>query len=285
MVKLQYDSFYKFIVSLGLVLVVFPMVVFYFIFKETGEFLISEMEFRELSAFSLRFLENRDILWQYFFSFFPVLCLISMGIGLLLFFYGLLHWKKIQKEYDAQICMKTKKDQKELEKMSPIEIVTEKIGETESVSTQKNDCRAKLIKTMQIENLFFEYLKKSLSSSYQIEQHVKWKGNHYDMVAISFEKEILYEVRYWRQYPDVGKFTCCYNGFKERYEIYKKNIFKKVEARLVIVCPISELEKMKLRCTSFLEKRIITDEDFEILYFAEEDLQNNFVENLIRMDR
>ena len=42
---------------------------------------------------------------------------------------------------------------------------------------------------------------------------------------------------------------------------------------------------MKLRCTSFLEKRIITDEDFEILYFAEEDLQNNFVENLIRMDR
>jgi len=130
MVKLQYDSFYKFIVSLGLVLVVFPMVVFYFIFKETGGFLISEMEFRELSAFSLRFLENRDILWQFFISFFPVACVVSMGIGLLLFFYGLFHWKKIQKEYDAQICMKTKKDQKELEKMSPIEIVTEKIGET-----------------------------------------------------------------------------------------------------------------------------------------------------------
>ena len=285
MVKLQYDSFYKFIVSLGLVLVVFPMVVFYFIFNETGGFLISEMEFRELSAFSLRFLENRDILWQYFISFFPVACVVSMGIGLLLFFYGLFHWKKIQKEYDAQICMKPKKDQKELEKMSPIEIVTEKIVETENVNIQKNDYRAKLIKTMQIENLFYEYLKKSLSSSYQIEQHVKWKGNHYDMVAISFEKEILYEVRYWKQYPDAGKFTCCYKGFKERYEIYKKNISKKVEARLVIVCPISELEKMKLRCTSFLEKRITTDENFEILYFSEEDLQNNFVENSIRTDR
>lgn len=285
MVKLQYDSFYKFIVSLGIILLTLPIAVFYLFVKEINIFFLSETELSLFSSFSLELLERRNALLRFFFHLFPWLSVVCIGTGLTFFLYGLFKWKRIQKEYDAQICMKTKKDQKELEKMSPIEIVTEKIVETESVDTQKNDYRARLIKTMQIENLFYEYLKKSLSSSYQIEQHVKWKGNHYDMVAISFEKEILYEVRYWKQYPDAGKFTCCYKGFKERYEIYKKNISKKVEARLVIVCPISELEKMKLRCTSFLEKRITTDEDFEILYFAEEDLQNNFVENLIRMDR
>lgn len=271
--KLQYDSFYKFIVSLGMVLIALPILAFYFFMQKTNDFIITEEEYVKLSSFSLEFINKRNEILQLFLRFFPIICIVFVISGISLFFNGLYKWRKIQKEYDEQICIKTKKERKELEKMTPTEIVEKKLEEVEEefVESKRNSYRANIVKALQIENLWYAYLQKNLPSYYRIEQNVKTKDTHFDMVATSLEKDILYEVRYWKQYPDTQKFECCYRTFKENCFNYEQNISKKVEGILVIVCPLEEFDKTKMHCKS-QEERLDLVENIKIQYFSEEDL-------------
>ncbi len=249
----------------------FPIFVFYFFLKDASRLFLSSEELSRLSSFSLEIVLRRENWIQFFLRLFPWIAVFSFALGISFFVYGLKHWKSIQKEYDAQVCMKTKKDQKELEKMTPTEIVMEKLEETEITVAKKNNYQSRIIKAMQIERKFYEYLKKTLPLYFHIEQHLKMNGNHYDLVATSFKKHYLYEIRYWKEIPDIGKFECCYQEFIRKCVAYEKNISEKVEGFLVIISPASSFEVIKHRCDT-LEKRFDFQENRSIQYFSEESL-------------
>ena len=74
--KLQYDSFYKFLVSLGLILLALPFAALIFLFY-VDPILISQVEYDALSEFSLQMIENRNELVSMAISVFPVVSAVA----------------------------------------------------------------------------------------------------------------------------------------------------------------------------------------------------------------
>lgn len=58
--KLQYDSFYKFLVSLGIVLITLPIFVLLYILN-ADYILISQNDYNNLSAISLQSIKTHEI--------------------------------------------------------------------------------------------------------------------------------------------------------------------------------------------------------------------------------
>lgn len=58
--KLQYDSFYKFLVSLGIILIAAPVLCLYFVVNNQEQLLISQNEYEALSEASLFLLQERE---------------------------------------------------------------------------------------------------------------------------------------------------------------------------------------------------------------------------------
>ena len=84
--KLQYDSFYKFLVSAGIILIIFPIIALGFFFN--SEILIlSQNEFDNLSEHSLRAICQKENILHFIITIFPfVACgLFLFGVGLLIY--------------------------------------------------------------------------------------------------------------------------------------------------------------------------------------------------------
>lgn len=96
MSKLEYDNLYKFLLSLGIVLIVFPVAVLVYLLG-IEPILISQLEYDELSAFSLQMLENRNRLTSFFILTFPWIAGILMFAGVVLLVCGIIKWVELQK--------------------------------------------------------------------------------------------------------------------------------------------------------------------------------------------
>ena len=104
--KLQYDNLYKFLVSLGIVLIVLPVAALVFLFN-MEPILISQADYDLLSEFSLQMIANRNELTSYFISIFPWFAgsLICVGVGVLLI--GICNWVGLQKNLDKKLDAET----------------------------------------------------------------------------------------------------------------------------------------------------------------------------------
>jgi hypothetical protein len=58
--KLQYDSFYKFIVSIATLLITAPVLGIYYLFTGSYDILLSEQEYLDLSKISLESIQSRE---------------------------------------------------------------------------------------------------------------------------------------------------------------------------------------------------------------------------------
>lgn len=105
--KLQYDSFYKFLVSAGVVLVAAPLFGLYYLLCNGNQILLSQADYEALSNTSMQFVQQRDKTIFYTLKALPwiLVGLITVGLGCLI--YGGIKWHNIQKELDEQTKLKT----------------------------------------------------------------------------------------------------------------------------------------------------------------------------------
>ena len=96
--KLQYDSFYKFMVSAGVVLVAAPLVGLYYLLSNGNQILITQTEYESLSATSMQFVQQRDQTILHVLKALPWLLGGLILIGLVCLIYGGIKWHNIQKE-------------------------------------------------------------------------------------------------------------------------------------------------------------------------------------------
>lgn len=104
--KLQYDSFYKLLVSLGLILIALPALPFYYLLNR-NMILITQLEYDALSTFSLNNLIEHERMINSFINCLPIISTISITIGILLIIIGSCKWYPIQKQLDKQIYSDT----------------------------------------------------------------------------------------------------------------------------------------------------------------------------------
>lgn len=102
MEKLQYDSFYKFLVSLGIVLITLPILALLYILN-ANYILISQNDYNNLSAISLQSLQTHEHILHFVQMIIPIISIPLIVIGIILIIIGSYKWYGIQKELDQQI--------------------------------------------------------------------------------------------------------------------------------------------------------------------------------------
>lgn len=98
--KLQYDSFHKFMVSLGVILIALPIVACIFVIK-SEPIILSQNDFNTLSTFSLKNICQKEQIIEFFTECLSFLAIILISLGITLIIHGCKKWVKVQKQLDA----------------------------------------------------------------------------------------------------------------------------------------------------------------------------------------
>lgn len=214
--KLQYDSLYKFLVSLGLILIALPIAALVYLLN--GEpILISQTAFSELSEYSQQLIGYRNSLTAHFVNIFPWLGAIFICIGTFLLVYGIYKWKAVQnnldKKLNAEATMQTlslmEMSNKEIEDKVEAEVKEDVAAETinEMSPTSIDTHLIRINKYKEIEDLCYNYFVTRYSKKYSFKRNIRMGKYHYDFIGVSQADNIdlIFEVKYWESSTEISK--------------------------------------------------------------------------------
>ena len=283
--KLQYDSFHKFMVSLGIILITLPIIAYIFVIR--GEpIILSQNDFNTLSTFSLKNISQKEYIIEIFAKYLPFLSIILILLGFVLIIYGCKKWSKIQKQLDAQIEYDTTIKQINAQKMSETEIVLKTAEEVLEAETVENcdeisdntpntisTSRNHMLKYMQIEDYCFSKISEQYSKKYNLKKYLRIGKYEYDFIGISKKDNIdlIFEVKYWRQIPPIATLDNTLHRLFSSGENYERNAHRNFKIILIIVSPKEKINRIK---NKMIERNSNYEfgSKIEIRYIVEEDL-------------
>ena len=92
--KLQYDSFYKFLVSLGMLLITLPVLAFLYLLN-TDYKLIRQNDYDNLSEISIQRMHDHAKLLDFTTTIMPIVSIVLIVTGLILIIIGCCKWYNI----------------------------------------------------------------------------------------------------------------------------------------------------------------------------------------------
>lgn len=213
--KLEYDSLYKFLVSLGIILIVLPVIAFVYLFN-VEPILISQMDYDALSEFSLQMIANRNELVSFFIGIFPYFGGISICLGIGFLLYGLYKWGRNQsnldKKLDAEATMQTLSllgmTSKEVEDKVENEVKEATADSVEDIDPMPVSTQKSLMNQYRYaEELCLKYFSEKFGRKYSFKQNIRIGKFIYDLIGVSQKDDVdlLIEVKYWRN-PEAVRF-------------------------------------------------------------------------------
>lgn len=282
--KLQYDNLYKFLVSLGIVLIILPVAALVFLFN-MEPILISQADYDLLSEFSLQMIANRNELTSYFISIFPWFAgsLICIGVGVLLI--GICNWVGLQKNLDKKLDAETAIQTLNLLKMNSAEVtakIEEEVKETAAIETPTppvspvvNDHSSAMNKYIEIEDLCFNYFTKRYAKKYSFEQNIRMGKYCYDFIGVSKldNIDIIFEIKYMK--IAAGNSRRIYDLFERVYDSgvnYETIAHRNFRCVVVMVTPKEELPRLENIVETYCKAYRENANRIEIKCMAEESL-------------
>lgn len=252
MEKLQYDSFYKFLVSLGTILIISPLLALYFLVNSSNAILMESDFYNALTSSSQNIVNKREGILSFVFKYSPWFLIAVFILGILAFLYGGYKWFSLQKELDQQIKLKTKEQKNIVENMSPPEIFKKTNADVQDIKTPKEANKTAqsgvLLKALSLEDTYYQMVKEKLKKKYSVRQNVKINHMEYDIVARSkFDNlDSLYEIKYWTKVPSCKKFQNVIRALEERGIKYENTMKRNFQNYLVIITTESQCSLMKI---------------------------------------
>ena len=207
--KLQYDIFYKFIVSAGIILIVAPLFCLHYLVSGSYDIILTQEEADNLSAISSSLLNTKMSYMQNIFKYLPIICIVFIIIGILFIILGCYKWHNVQKKLDQLTDLDLQEKQLNIKNMSAPEIaekmLKEDIENNEDLPAQTNTAlsyqttSSRIKKAFEIEDAVYKHLKTKLHRKYTLHQNVKVGNCEYDLIASSKYDNIdlLYKIKYW----------------------------------------------------------------------------------------
>jgi len=277
--KLQYDSFYKFMVSAGVVLVATPLIGLYYLLCNGNQILISQAEYEALSTTSIQFVQQRDQTILCVLKVLPWLLGGLILVGLVCLIYGGIKWHSIQKEIDEQTKLKTREQKFKVEKLSASEIAVKVIDEAvndnaEQPTTTPNMSvtRTHVVKALEIENLCYSYIFKQHSRSYTVQQNVRLDNYACDIIAASKIDRIdyLFEIKYWTRVPNSPLLSRVVKRMEDMKTTYETMSQRNCKCILMIVTLVEMKAEIQSYCDQYINSRSVS---FDIQVNTEDDLK------------
>lgn len=277
MEKLQYDSFYKFLVSLGLVLIITPFIGVYYLLNYSNENLLTVNKYTELSQKLFGIIEKKENILNLFLTLAPYIFIFTTILGIFLLIYGIIKWKNLQKEIDEQTTIKTKVERTQLEKLTANEVL-QKIESEEEINTKdKKQIYNRIQDAIMAESFCFEYLSNQLSKDYIVEQNVRIDNSIFDIVALSKKNknDLIYEIKYYREKPDLHKYKYILDRLKKSKEVYEKSMNKTCKATLLIIIPSSSYERITRYLKNYQNQ--VLNSNIKIEYLKISEITENYI--------
>lgn len=284
--KLQYDNLYKFLVSLGIVLIILPVAALIFLLN-MEPILINQVDYDSLSEFSLQMMANRNEITFYFISVFPrfAVGLIVAGVGVLII--GIVKWVGLQKNLDKKSFADTEAALQALNAltMSNAEVISkadEEVKEAAVIESSTSPfppdetARSSAIdKYIKIENLCFNYFTKRYAKKYSFERNIRMGKYCYDFIGVSKldNIDLVFQIKYIKVAAGNSRRICdiferVYNS-GTNYETIAHRNFKCV---VVIVTPKEELPRLENIVETYCKAHRENASRIEIKCMAEESL-------------
>jgi hypothetical protein len=212
MKNLEYTAFYKFLVSLGLALIVFSLVAPWLLFREPFNIGVKTSELSQLTPRAKRVIEDRQRFAEVSSRAAPwgSAAIFVLGLGLASF--GLLRWNSRQKVLDTTEDVTLEKLQLEVRQLSPneaehrVEIEARETVDAETPSlagtapTARERYVATLARLFALERLAMEKLGSAFHDTHVIEDRIQIGEEQLDarLRSKGQEKDYLLEIKYFR---------------------------------------------------------------------------------------
>jgi len=128
--KPEFSDFYKFITSLGLLLIAFAFLLPWLFLRESFNSLVSVSDIATLTPTAQTFITYQQYASLWIIQNIKLLSIISAVLGLMLLFCGIILWFRKQRKLDTKEELETKKLLYETKKMEPEQIAEKWVGKT-----------------------------------------------------------------------------------------------------------------------------------------------------------
>lgn len=279
--KLQYDSFYKFLVSVGIILITAPIIGIYYYFTGTYDIIITQEEFSQLSEFSLQSLNNRMAITKIISCVFPWVCFFLIAFGIFCMIYGCVKWHKIQTDLDEQTHLDTVMKRINAQKLTPTEVaertISEILEDAENSSTTPTFTPSKhqeaIRRGFKIEKLFFDYIYKKQHKLYDVQQNIRVGSFEYDVIAVSktTNTDYLYEIKAWNGPVSNAYYSKTLHRLKNATYDYLSVTKRNCITKLIIVTQENYINEFKEHFERIMSNQ---SDKFELTieYYTEEQL-------------
>ena len=285
MEKLRYDSLYKFIVSIGIAIIILPFILLFGILNDNDSVIIKENEINQLTYTAKEVILLKQN-YKYMILSRPIHILIIISIftiiGLIIIIYGIIQWKnKVQKYEDKSRELSNEllaKQIKGLTNEEKEEKIIEDIGNLENDNKLKNVNntmqKQQIYKYTNIHGDVYKSIRRQFRN-YKIFEEVKLNKESYDCIALSTSKNYLYdyifEIKYFVNINDIkSKIKKLDSSMLDKEMLYYKNSKRFAKTILIIIVEnFSEKDRLENNKTLddidekiiYTDKIIITDLD------------------------
>lgn len=233
--KFEYSDFYKFIASVGIVLISLAVIVPWLFFREPFDLLLGTEEINKLTPLAKSIIQNRQETLRTAINLIPWFSIGAFVLGLITFVIGGVNWfNRTQKIMDKMSELNLKILEQQLARQSTEEVFAQKEEEakaqieehaapTEEPTVLEPDIISNLVQdAYRVEKQLSEKLQRCFGTTHNVLTERRLGAASYDVVLLSkksTEGDYIFEVKYIRK------------GFK--YNWLRDNVLKTVYANQI----------------------------------------------------
>ncbi|MNV29513.1 hypothetical protein D3C71_1207410 [compost metagenome] len=243
MEKIEYADINKFLVSIGLMLIVFCIVLLYYFLKEDFNIFLDNKVFFSLQSEvqSIILVKRKQVLFVQ--QAILYLSLLFFTIGIISLIYGLKRWFKRQKRIDEKFDTELEKLKWELKAMTPMEVIEKaqiEISEINSSSSELSEpfFRSPLIDYMNVESRIYKVFEAYNNVSFEILTHRKVNSAEIDILMLSKNKKFIdqvIEIKYFKTIINKSIIEKSLTKLSQPIYSYKTSVRRKAKPVLLFV--------------------------------------------------
>lgn len=256
--KISYESRYKFIVSIGVVLTILPFGVLYSIIALSKDIIISKRKINELNGISKHIIEKLENNFFILINnplFYLFLFLIFL-MGIVCIFKGLKDWKDVQNKENHKKDLENEKLELENKKLKnefglsrkeQFDKVEQEVKEEQEIIGEQSS--TSLIKEyFNIEQRVATKIIKDFSKSHDVVYGFRLGKYEYDIVAKGkgfLDKDYFFEIKYLKNTINVGWYKKILEKVNKQDENYQENTNRKPYMKIVFVTEKNNYNQVK----------------------------------------
>ncbi len=287
--KLQFDDYDKFLVSLGVVLLVSSVAVPWLILREPFDLTIPQEEITNLSPMAQTLISQRHQLAYYLVHAVPSIFGVLLISGFVSVGFGLRGWRNRQRLFDTKTNLEVKKLSLEVTAMTPAEVIDKATNEV--IEIEESDLlideegpapelpsESRTKEYLAIERKLLTIIKECLGNQYKATEYARLGPVQFDLVleaGIGGDTDLLFEFKSIQKGFKFGWLREV--ALKTLYmsEVYEDHSINRSSPYVVIVAPSRILESKSLEELTERITELTTNlgRAVQVRFLKEEELQ------------